>query len=90
MLHRRPNQFGVALRNWIFESAARQLLWPLAGLLVFASSSGALAGAVPVRDLVMIAGAISISFAEAPASEQASWNRATQRECARADADNHQ
>jgi flagellar P-ring protein precursor FlgI len=45
------------LRNWIFESAARQLVWPLAGLLALGSSSGALAGAVPVRDLVMIAGA---------------------------------
>ena len=57
MLHRRPTQFGVTLRNWIFESAARQLVWPLAGLLALGSSSGALAGAVPVRDLVMIAGA---------------------------------
>ena len=45
------------MRNWIFESAARQLVWPLAGLLALGSSSGALAGAVPVRDLVMIAGA---------------------------------
>ena len=57
MLHRRPTRFGFGLRNWIFESAARQLVWPLAGLLAFGSSFGALAGAVPVRDLVMIAGA---------------------------------
>lgn len=33
--------------------------------------------------LIMIAGAVSISFAEAPASEQASWKRAMERECAR-------
>jgi len=45
------------LRNWIFESAARQLVWSLAGLLALGSSSGALAGAVPVRDLVTILGA---------------------------------
>ena len=31
----------------------------------------------------MIAGAVLISLAVAPASEQASWKRATERECAR-------
>jgi hypothetical protein len=33
--------------------------------------------------LIMIAGAVAISFAEAPASEQAAWSRAIKRECAR-------
>jgi len=31
----------------------------------------------------MIVGAAAISFAEAPASEQASWRKATERECDR-------
>jgi drug/metabolite transporter (DMT)-like permease len=62
-------------------------LWGLAwGALVF----GELAGqSLTVRllviagSLVMIIGATAISFAEAPASEQASWRKAVQRECAR-------
>ncbi len=62
-------------------------LWGLAwGALVF----GELAGLGPSArllviggSLIMVAGAVAISFAEAPASEQASWRRATQRECAR-------
>jgi len=62
-------------------------LWGLAwGALVF----GELAGLAPGPRLliiggsaVMILGAMSISFAEAPAAEQASWKRATQRECER-------
>jgi len=62
-------------------------LWGLAwGALVFGELTGMGLSAqilVVTGSLVMIAGAISISFAEAPASEQASWNRATQRECAR-------
>ena len=35
----------------------------------------------------MIAGAVAISFAEAPESEHASWRRAMQRECDRYDLD---
>jgi drug/metabolite transporter (DMT)-like permease len=62
-------------------------LWGLAwGALVFGELAGLGPGArflVISGSLIMIAGAISISFAEAPASEQASWNRAMQRECAR-------
>jgi drug/metabolite transporter (DMT)-like permease len=62
-------------------------LWGLAwGVLVF----GELAGqSLTVRllviagSVVMIIGATAISFAEAPASEQASWRKAVQRECAR-------
>jgi drug/metabolite transporter (DMT)-like permease len=62
-------------------------LWGLAwGALVFGELAGLGPGArliVISGSLIMIAGAIAISFAEAPASEQASWRRATQRECAR-------
>jgi drug/metabolite transporter (DMT)-like permease len=62
-------------------------LWGLAwGALVFGELSGRgtthqtliIAGSV-----VMIAGAIAISRAEAPASEQISWQRAVARECTR-------
>ena len=62
-------------------------LWGLAwGALVFGELAGLRPGArliVISGSLIMIAGAIAISFAEAPASEQASWRRAMQRECAR-------
>jgi drug/metabolite transporter (DMT)-like permease len=62
-------------------------LWGLAwGALVFGELTGLGLNAqilVISGSLIMIAGAIAISFAEAPASEQASWKRAMQRECAR-------
>jgi Mg2+/citrate symporter len=62
-------------------------LWGLAwGALVFGELTGLGPGArvlVISGSLIMIVGAISISFAEAPASEQASWRRAMQRECTR-------
>ncbi len=62
-------------------------LWGLAwGGLVFGELAGFSAGArllVIGGSLVMIAGAVAISLAEAPASEQASWQRAMRRECAR-------
>jgi drug/metabolite transporter (DMT)-like permease len=60
-------------------------LWGLAwGALVFGELTGLGAQLLVIGgSLVMIAGAIAISFAEAPASEQASWRQATQRECAR-------
>jgi drug/metabolite transporter (DMT)-like permease len=62
-------------------------LWGLAwGALVFGEFAGLGAGAralIICGSLVMIAGAVAISFAEAPASEQASWRRAMQRECTR-------
>ena len=62
-------------------------LWGLAwGALVF----GELAGLGPTGraagdrgSLIMIAGAVAISFAEAPESEQASWRKAMNRECGR-------
>ncbi len=62
-------------------------LWGLAwGALVF----GELAGLGPTGrilviagSLVMIAGATAISFAEAPESEQTSWQAAVDRECRR-------
>jgi drug/metabolite transporter (DMT)-like permease len=62
-------------------------LWGLAwGALVF----GELAGLTPAArwmvicgSVVMILGAASISFAEAPLSEQASWKKAMERECRR-------
>jgi drug/metabolite transporter (DMT)-like permease len=62
-------------------------LWGLAwGALVF----GELAAVGPTGrlliiggSLIMIVGAIAISFAEAPASEQAAWQRAMERECRR-------
>lgn len=62
-------------------------LWGLAwGALVFGELSG-LAGTAQVLvvagSLIMIAGAAAISFAEAPETEQASWKRAIERECAR-------
>jgi glucose uptake protein GlcU len=62
-------------------------LWGLAwGALVFGELAGLSTGGrllVIGGSLVMIAGALAISFAEAPASERASWTRAMQRECAR-------
>ncbi len=62
-------------------------LWGLAwGALVFGELTGLNAGArflVIGGSLIMIAGAIAISYAEAPASEQASWKRAMERECFR-------
>ena len=62
-------------------------LWGLAwGALVF----GELAGLGPTGrvlvitgSLIMIAGAVAISFAEAPESEQTSWRKAMNRECSR-------
>ena len=62
-------------------------LWGLAwGALVF----GELAQLSPngqilviAGSFVMIGGAVSISFAEAPESEQVSWKKAVQRECDR-------
>jgi drug/metabolite transporter (DMT)-like permease len=62
-------------------------LWGLAwGALVFGELTGQSVTAqtlIIAGSLVMIAGAISISLAEAPASEQLNWRRAMQRECAR-------
>jgi len=62
-------------------------LWGLAwGVLVFGELAGLGPGGrllVISGSLVMIAGAISISLAAAPASEQASWQQAMQRECGR-------
>jgi len=62
-------------------------LWGLAwGALVFGELAGLGPGArflIISGSLIMIAGAISISFAEAPAAEQVSWRRAMQRECER-------
>ncbi len=62
-------------------------LWGLAwGALVFGELANLGMDArllVIGGSLVMIAGAVSISFAEAPASEQLSWKRAMDRECAR-------
>ncbi|MGA2599466.1 MAG: GRP family sugar transporter, partial [Bryobacteraceae bacterium] len=62
-------------------------LWGLAwGVLVFGELSGR-GGAtqilVVVGSLIMIGGAIAISFAEAPESEQDSWQQAVDRECDR-------
>ena len=57
MLHRRPVQVGYGFRNPILLSAVRQLALPLAWLLAIGCPSGALAGGVLVRDLVMVAGA---------------------------------
>jgi hypothetical protein len=39
--------------------------------------------------LIMIGGAVAISFAEAPDSEQKSWRQAMERECARYRLDRH-
>ena len=62
-------------------------LWGLAwGALVFGELSGQSLTAqmlVIAGSLVMIVGATAISFAEAPASEQASWHKAMLRECHR-------
>lgn len=62
-------------------------LWGLAwGALVFGEFAGQSATAqtlVIAGSLIMIAGAVSISFAEAPQSEQASWRGAMKRECDR-------
>jgi drug/metabolite transporter (DMT)-like permease len=62
-------------------------LWGLAwGALVFGELSGLSTGArvlVIGGSLIMICGALAISFAEAPANERASWKKAMQRECAR-------
>jgi hypothetical protein len=62
-------------------------LWGLAwGALVFGELAGLGLTAqilVVAGSLVMIAGAASISFAEAPESEQASWRKAMDRECGR-------
>jgi len=62
-------------------------LWGLAwGALVFGELNG-LAGEarflVVAGSLVMIAGAVSISFAEAPKAERDSWAKAIRRECDR-------
>ncbi len=62
-------------------------LWGLAwGALVFgelAGTGGVHQGLIVGGSAVMIAGAIAISRAEAPASEQASWRAALLRECRR-------
>ncbi len=62
-------------------------LWGLGwGALVFAELSGrGSAGQILIMagSVVMIAGAIAISLAEAPASEQIAWQEAMARECAR-------
>jgi drug/metabolite transporter (DMT)-like permease len=62
-------------------------LWGLAwGVLVFGEFAGLGDTArlmVVAGSLVMIAGAVSISFAEARTGEQASWRAAMQRECDR-------
>ena len=62
-------------------------LWGLAwGALVFGELANLGMDArmlVIGGSLIMIAGAVSISFAEAPASEQLSWRRAMDRECDR-------
>jgi len=62
-------------------------LWGLAwGALVFGELSGLSPGArflVIGGSLIMIGGAVAISFAEAPDSEQARWTQAVQRECGR-------
>jgi drug/metabolite transporter (DMT)-like permease len=62
-------------------------LWGLAwGALVFgelASLSMTARLLVIGGSFIMVAGAVAISFAEAPAAEQASWKRAMQRECTR-------
>jgi drug/metabolite transporter (DMT)-like permease len=62
-------------------------LWGLAwGALVFGELKGLGLDALLLiigGSLIMIAGAVAISFAEAPASEQAAWKKAMDRECAR-------
>jgi drug/metabolite transporter (DMT)-like permease len=62
-------------------------LWGLAwGALVFGELAGQSRSAqalVVLGSVLMIAGALAISLAEAPASEQASWKVAMERECRR-------
>jgi glucose uptake protein GlcU len=62
-------------------------LWGLAwGALVFGEFAGHGASTqvlVIAGSLIMIAGAVAISLAEAPESEQRSWRSAMQRECDR-------
>jgi drug/metabolite transporter (DMT)-like permease len=62
-------------------------LWGLAwGALVFGEFAGHSASTqmlVLAGSLIMIAGAVAISFAEAPETEQQSWRAAMQRECDR-------
>jgi drug/metabolite transporter (DMT)-like permease len=62
-------------------------LWGLAwGALVFGELSGLTSSAqalVIAGSLIMVGGAVAISFAEAPAGEQSSWRRAMERECDR-------
>lgn len=62
-------------------------LWGLAwGALVFGELTDMTGGAqvlVVAGSLIMIAGAIAISLAEAPAAEQREWYSAMERECAR-------
>ena len=62
-------------------------LWGLAwGALVFGELSGiggAAQALVIAGSLIMVGGAVAISFAEAPAGEQASWRKAMERECNR-------
>lgn len=62
-------------------------LWGLAwGALVFGELAAlGVNGKILVigGSLIMIAGAVAISFAEAPASEKVSWRKAVERECTR-------
>ena len=62
-------------------------LWGLAwGALVFgelAGKSGAVQGLIIAGSATMIAGAVAISLAEAPASEQESWRASQRREAER-------
>ncbi|NWG13434.1 MAG: EamA family transporter [Acidobacteria bacterium] len=62
-------------------------LWGLAwGALVFAELSGrgmASRALIITGSAIMIAGAVAISLAEAPASERSSWRKAMMRECDR-------
>ncbi len=62
-------------------------LWGLAwGALVFGELAGQTAAAqalVIAGSLIMIGGAVAISFAEAPDTEHASWRQAMRRECDR-------
>ncbi|MBS1825645.1 MAG: EamA family transporter [Acidobacteria bacterium] len=62
-------------------------LWGLAwGALVFGEFAGQGSGTITlviIGSLIMIAGAVAISMAEAPELEQQSWRTAMQRECDR-------
>jgi drug/metabolite transporter (DMT)-like permease len=66
-------------------------LWGLAwGALVFAEFAGlTMSGKILIiaGSLIMIAGAVSISMAEPPASELENWNAAMHRECGRYELD---